>query len=59
MEMRWDIAVSANSSTTESGSVGELSAIYRTGWSAGLTFWYVGGYGKFGGSSFAAFAIMA
>src|SRR5438876_166813 len=38
MEMRCEIIVSAYSSTTESGSVGELSVSIRTGMSAGFTF---------------------
>ncbi len=48
--MRWASSVSAYSSTVESGSVGELSARYRTGESAGLTLRKVGGVGIVAGS---------
>jgi hypothetical protein len=37
--MRWASRVSAYSSTCDRGSVGELRARYRTGESAGFTFW--------------------
>ena len=59
MEMRCARLVSAYSSTVESGSVGELSARYRMGWSAGFTFWYEGGVGMPGGSWGAAAAMAA
>ena len=48
--MRCAIIVSAYSFRTGSGSVGVVSARKRTGWSAGFTFWYVGGVGIPGGS---------
>src|SRR5205807_9363721 len=50
MEMFWAMVVSAASSTSESFIVGELSARYRMGESAGFTFWNVGGVGICGGS---------
>ncbi len=50
VEMRRAIRVWAYSSTAESGSVGELRARYRTGWSAGLTLRNDGGVGMFFGS---------
>ncbi len=37
VEMRWAIMTSPYSSSSESGSVFEVSARYITGWSAGLT----------------------
>src|SRR5262245_2890465 len=43
IEIRWARAFSAYSSSWESGSIGEVSARNRPGWSAGLTFWYEGG----------------
>src|SRR5258707_15729026 len=45
MEMRCASRVSAYSSTVERESVGEESAMYKIGWSAGFTFWYEGGAG--------------
>ena len=45
VEIRCAIVVSAYSSTTESGSVGELTAKYIIGWSAGLVFRNEGGDG--------------
>ncbi len=46
MEMRWASRVSANSLTWYSGSVGEDTARYRMGWSAGLTLRSTGGVGR-------------
>ena len=57
MEMRCEIIVSAYSSTTESGSVGELSVSIRTGMSAGFTLRKVGGFGMPGGSRRSAAAM--
>ena len=45
MEMRCVSIVSAYSSTSDSGSVGELSARKSTGWSAGFVLRYDGGAG--------------
>ena len=49
MEMRCAMVVSAASSTCESFSVGELSARYKIGWSAGFTLRKEGGVGMLGG----------
>src|SRR5262249_58819081 len=57
VEMRCAIMTSPYSSSSESGSVAEVSVRYRIGWSAGLTFWKDGGAGMFGGSWRAAAAI--
>ena len=43
MEMRWASMVSAYSFTCDRGRVGEVSAMYRMGWSAGLTLRKYGG----------------
>ena len=58
-EMRCARLVWAYSSTVYSGKVGELSARYSTGWSAGFTFLYEGGVGMPGGSWGAAAAMAA
>ncbi len=50
MEMRWAIRVSPYSSRVDSGSVGEVRATYRMGWSAGFTLRNEGGLGMSGGS---------
>src|SRR5260370_490042 len=50
MEMRWAMRVSAYSSSTQRGSVLEVTARYRMGWSAGFTLVNVGGVGMPGGS---------
>ena len=57
METRCAIVVSAASSTCDSVRVGELSAKYRIGESAGFTFWNDGGVGICGGSWPPAFDI--
>ena len=57
--MFWAIVVSAASSTSDNFMVGELSARYRMGESAGLTFWNVGGVGISGGSCSPAAVIAA
>jgi hypothetical protein len=53
------MSVSAYSLIVESGSVGDVTATYRTGESAGFTFWYEGGVGICGGRRRAARAIAA
>jgi len=50
METFWAMVVSAASSMSDSFIVGELSARYRMGESAGFTFWKVGGVGISGGN---------
>jgi hypothetical protein len=54
---RCAMSVSANSFTCDSGSVGELTARYSTGWSAGFTLRYDGGLGMSAGSWRCACAI--
>src|SRR5260370_31765778 len=50
MEVGWGMRVSAYSSRTQRGSVLEVTARYRMGWSAGFTLVNVGGVGMPGGS---------
>jgi len=50
MEMRWASMVSAYSLTCGRGRVGEDTARYRMGWSAGLTLRSTGGAGSSEGS---------
>jgi hypothetical protein len=52
--MRWAMSVSPYSFRVERGNVGLVSAMYRMGWSPGLTFWYDGGVGMSDGNCFAA-----
>ena len=59
VEIRWARSVCAYSSTVYRGRVAELSDRYSTGWSAGFTFWYVGGVGISGGRSGSTFVIAA
>src|SRR5260370_3562560 len=49
--MRWARMVSADSTPCHSGKVGEATAMYRTGWSAGFTLRNAGGLGMPGGSN--------
>ena len=50
IEMRWLIAVSAYSFSSDSGIVGEVSVRIRIEPSAGFTFWNEGGVGMSGGN---------
>ena len=59
IEMRCAMRVSAYSSRVQSGSVGEVRARYRIGWSAGLTLVKVGGVGMPWGSRREAWVMAA
>src|SRR5580704_6390584 len=50
LEMAGAISVSAYSSTRRGDMVCELRPMKRMGWSAGFTFWTLGGAGRLGGS---------